>query len=199
MTDAPEDDDLPAAAPVEATPEVNPLVARLLSVLGKPDSGDVPAFLTEYRKIVQGFGPNVLESAGDRLIRDGGRHWPTPRAVLQACTDVQDAMASRENAASAGRPERKMPWDYHREQAQAWARDYVARTELGQQATAEGWNRYLENYAFSLAKNRLGAGKPIPDIHGWRPDHETITYWRGPNHREPRNDSHEPSQSGEST
>jgi len=154
---------------------MNPLIKRLLATLGPPQkTEDVPGFLAEYSRLSDPFGPNVLARAGDYLIRDCGRYWPTPKQVVEACEDARSALTPNptpEPGANA-----KMPWEIRDREARAWAANYIRTTVLGQQATAEGWRRELELYAWSYAKFCPPGSKLMPN---WRPPADVIATYRG--------------------
>ncbi len=153
----------------------NPLLDRLMTALGAPQNvPDAAAFLNEFRRQTDAFGPNVLEKAADYLIRDLGRYWPTFKQVLAACEDARSALTT--NATPEPGANARMPWEIRDREAKAWAADYIRTSVLGQQAMAEGWRRWLELYAWSYAKNCPPGFKLMPN---WRPPADIIATYRG--------------------
>lgn len=161
--------------------EENPLLARLLTVFGTPDrTDDVAGFLAEYRDLLKGFGPNTLRVAGNHIIRNGGKFWPTPKSCVEACIDAQEDEAGKAAAERGNRPDPKMPWETAREDGMKWAKDYVRTTDLGRQAQSEGWARQLELYAASYARGAFQLGRTPKPMQSWKPDHEIIWTYRQP-------------------
>jgi hypothetical protein len=159
----------------------NPLIRRFLNVFGPPDrAADVAECIAEYQRLLSGYGPNVLKQAGDQLMRNAGKYWPSLRQCKEACDDVVEHQAGRAAADSAGKPKTKMPWEIHTEEARAWAREYMKVSEMGQQAQREGWARQLELYAMSYAKQGLGLGHTLPAMKTWKPNDDQIWAYRQP-------------------
>lgn len=137
----------------------NPLISRLLDVLGPPEhSPNIQSFIAEYSKLLNHFGPTVLNRAADRLIAQAGRRWPTPKACVDMCTDVQEHLASIEAAKPRHAEAPKMPWEIQAEQAREWAIDFCKHTKLGEEAFNEGWGKALFQVAQAYARECYRTG-----------------------------------------
>jgi hypothetical protein len=128
----------------------NVLIERLQNVFGPSDRSENPeAFVGELHRITAGFSPAALDQAASALIADGGKSWPAPKAIVQACVDAQEALAIR-----SGRPQSReqQPWDVAAEKGAKWAKDFCASTEIGDRAFNEGWGKSLYLWANSYAQ-----------------------------------------------
>lgn len=63
------------------------LIERLVTVFGMPERPDPDAFLNEFAKALKGWPEQVLEKAGDRIIRSS-TFWPKPSEVALECERV---------------------------------------------------------------------------------------------------------------
>lgn len=151
----------------------NVLIDRLTSIFGAPERvDDVAAFVSELKRITAGFSPDALDQAASALIADGGKSWPAPKTIVQACVDAQEAIAIRH-----GRPKPKgdHPWDEAAENGERWAREFCKSTEIGQRAFAEGWGKSLYLWAKSYAQQSYNRNAPPNPSH--RPQSSEIEYW----------------------
>ena len=155
------------------------MIARFGVVFGTPDhSLDADLYVDEIKNLLAPFGPTVLQMAADRIIRNGGREWPTPKECVNACVDAAEELAEREAARDPNAPRKKMPWEEHQEQAQQWAIQYVKSTDLGQEAMAGGWADRLRGYARSYGRQCLGAGRKLPAPKDWQPPKDVVADFR---------------------
>jgi hypothetical protein len=151
----------------------NVLIDRLTSMFGAPERvDDVVAFVRELTRITAGFSRDALDQAASALIADGGKSWPAPKAIVQACVDAQEALAIR-----LGRPQpkHKYPWNEATEKAERWAREFCKSTEIGQRAFTEGWGKSLYLWASSYAQASYNRDTPPNPSH--RPQPSEIEYW----------------------
>lgn len=165
---------------------MNPLVSRLMTVLGAPErTENVAGFLAEYGKLTDRFPVSVQNRATDHLLRNCGRQWPTPKACVEACVDAQEAISSAEAAKSPRRDRPKQPWEVDADNARQWAVDFCKHTTLGKQAFDEGWGKPLFYEAMSYARSHFSSGR-TPDRSAFTVTHDFITYHkkysRGPEH-----------------
>lgn len=153
----------------------NVLIERLQNVFGTPDRVEKPeAFVAEVHRITAGFSPEALDQAASALIGDGGKSWPAPKAIVQACVDAQEALTIRR-----GGPAPKDKFQVWLESATAnsekWAREFCKSTEVGERAFNEGWGRNLylwaKNYAFETYRR-----DEVPNPSR-RPTSSEIEYW----------------------
>jgi hypothetical protein len=66
----------------------NPLIVRLASVYGEPDTPNPAGFVAELKRQLQGYTDGELNAAVDRLLRDRAtqkRAWPAFGMILGAC------------------------------------------------------------------------------------------------------------------
>ena len=153
----------------------NVLVSRLTDVFGVPAhlEGEkaAAAFAAEIRRITAGFSDAALDRAASALIAGGGKSWPTPKVIVDACAEAQEAI----DGANAHRPKEPRLWHTHDKNADAWATNYCRVTEIGKRAFAEGWGRSVWNWARSHAREsyRYGAS---PDVT-CRPTTGEIECW----------------------
>ena len=155
----------------------NPLIKRLLVVFSEPESPNPEAFLTEYQTLVAKFSNEVLERAGDALIRTGGGKWPTPKKLVDACVKAEESLIAR-NSAALTKERPKWPWEIQAEQSREWAERYMAINPLADQARREGWSRELKGYVTSFAREALRAGHTPPEPIKYRPPPGQIAYYR---------------------
>lgn len=154
----------------------NPLIDRLMASLGAPQNvPDVAAYLHEFRRLTDGFGPNVLDKAADYLVRSVGRQWPTFRQISDACEDARAALTPHPTPDTDAN--RNMPWEARAREARTWAKDYIRLSALGRQSQEEGWSYWLEMYAMSYARNCPPGHKTVP-LHEWRPSPDVIRDYR---------------------
>ena len=151
----------------------NVLIDRLTSVFGAPERVDnVEAYVAEIARITAGFSRDALDQAASNLIAGGGKSWPPPKSIVNACVDAQEALAIRQ-----GRPQPKeqQPWDKAAEDGSKWAREFCKATEIGQRAFAEGWGKSLYLWAKNYAQESYKRdGTPNPSH---RPKTFEIEYW----------------------
>jgi hypothetical protein len=151
----------------------NILIDRLTNVFGAPERVDnVEGFIGELKRITAGFSPDALDQAASVLIADGGKSWPAPKAIVQACVDAQEALAIRKGRLQ---PKKKYPWDVAAEKGEDWAREFCESTEIGQRAFAEGWGKSLYLWAKSYAQESYKADRPPDPAH--RPQSFEIECW----------------------
>jgi hypothetical protein len=68
---------------------MNPLLSRLAIVYGPPESADPAAYLAEIAKMIAKYPPNILEKAGDLILRTHrGKSFPKPNDIVTACEDA---------------------------------------------------------------------------------------------------------------
>lgn len=153
----------------------NVLIERLQNVFGPPERTENPeAFVAELHRITGGFSPGALDHAASTLIADGGKSWPAPKTVVQACVDAEEALAVRR-----GQPQAKSK--YHQwlddvvENGEKWAREFCKSTEIGQRAFAEGWGKSLYLWASSYAQQSYK--RDTPPNPAQRPQSSDIEYW----------------------
>jgi hypothetical protein len=150
----------------------NVLIERLHNVFGPPDRTESPeAFVAELHRITAGFSAAGLDLAASALIADGGKSWPSPKAIVHACVDAEEAIAIR----VGHKPKKAQPWDEAAEKAEKWAREFCKSTEIGQRAFAEGWGKSLYLWAKSYAQQSYNRNTP-PDL-ATRPQPFEIEYW----------------------
>lgn len=150
----------------------NILIDRLNNIFGPPERVDnIEAFVAELKRITAGFGHEALDRAASALIAGGGKSWPTPKDIVNACAEAQEVI----DGANAHRPKEPRPWHTHDKNADAWAANYCRVTEIGKRAFAEGWGRNVWNWARSHAREsyRYGAS---PDVTR-RPTVGEVEYW----------------------
>lgn len=153
----------------------NPLIQRLAVLFSEPDSPDPAKFLAEYQRLVAPFPANVLQRAGDILVRGGGRQWPTPKQLIDACVDASDAVSA---AGARQAPKGLTPWELQAQQSVEWADRYMAINPLADQARREGWHRELKSYAKSYARETMRGGNQPVDPTRYRPPGDQVAYYR---------------------
>lgn len=62
------------------TPEKK-LIVRFLAMFGEPKSLDPNQFIKDFTKAIEGYAPDLLEAAGDAVIRKN-TFWPKPAEVI---------------------------------------------------------------------------------------------------------------------
>lgn len=154
----------------------NRLIERLVLVLGTPEhTTNLTGYFGEIDRMTRAFPANVMERAADRLLAKAGRKWPTPKAMMDALVDAQEAIA----ATNASRPQTTMyPWDIQAQQAEEWARTFMVVHRLAEQARSEGWARELKSYVKSYARETLRANRTPPQPVLYYPPHDQIAYYR---------------------
>ena len=136
----------------------NVLVDRLTSVFGAPERVDDPAaFVGEIKRITAGFSDRALDQAASVLITHGGKSWPAPKEIVQACADSQEAIDIR---TGEQKPKKKQPWDAATEKGETWAREFCRSTEIGDRAFADGWGKSLYLWAKSYAEDCYNRDMP---------------------------------------
>lgn len=157
----------------------NTLITRLLAIHGAPDhTEDIERFIEEYRRALAPFGPNVLASAGDRLIRNAGQKWPTIKECLTACHEVREEEAAKVQAKEGNAPRKKYAWEINADIAMQWSSDFMAVSEIAREARHHGWADKLRGYARSYARNTLNANKSLPTPGTWVPPKDALAYFR---------------------
>lgn len=151
----------------------NILIERLHNVFGPPERTENPeAFVAELHRITSGFSSDALDQAASALIADGGKSWPAPKTIVQACVDAQEALAIRRGRLQ---PKEKQPWDEAVEKGERWAREFCKSTEIGQRAFTEGWGKNLYLWAKNYAQESYKRDVPPNPSH--RPQPFEIEYW----------------------
>lgn len=151
----------------------NVLIDRLTSVFGAPERvDDVVAYVGELKRVTAGFSPDALDQAASALIADGGKSWPAPKAIVQACVEAQEALAIRHGRLQ---PREKQPWDEASEKGEKWAREFCRSTEIGHRSFTEGWGRSLYLWAKSYAQESYKRNVPPNPSH--RPQSFEIENW----------------------
>ncbi len=77
------------------------LIRRLVAVFGEPKTDDPEIYLAEFEKSLKGWSAEVLQQAGDRVIKESV-FWPKPAEVIAICRSIAVDIASRSR-----RPERQ--------------------------------------------------------------------------------------------
>jgi hypothetical protein len=151
----------------------NVLVERLTNIFGAPDRVEnVEGFTDEIKRITKLFSPAALDQAASALIADGGKSWPAPKVIVQACVDAQEALSIRHGQPQ---PKAKYPWHEAEEKGEKWAREFCKATEVGQRAFAEGWGKSLYLWAKSYAQETYKRDQ-VPNP-AQRPKPFEIEYW----------------------
>lgn len=151
----------------------NILIDRLTNVFGAPERVEnVDGFVGELKRITKLFSHDALDQAASALIADGGKSWPAPKAIVQACVDAQEALAIRHGRLQ---PKKNQPWNEAEEKGETWARDFCKSTEIGQRAFSEGWGKSLYLWAKSYAQESYKRDTPPNPSH--RPKPFEIDYW----------------------
>lgn len=68
------------------TPETQ-LIARLVNVFKEPQCEDPDAYVAEFRKAIKGYTADVLEQAGDEVIKRC-TFWPRPAEVIGIIEEI---------------------------------------------------------------------------------------------------------------
>lgn len=63
------------------------LVDRLVTIYGEPKTDDPVAYINEFEKAVKGFAAEVLQAAGDEVIREC-KYWPRPAEVVDRANAI---------------------------------------------------------------------------------------------------------------
>lgn len=58
------------------------LIARLMTVFGEPRTDDPILYIEEFRKAIRGWDSDLLERAGDDVIRSS-KFWPRPAEIIE--------------------------------------------------------------------------------------------------------------------
>lgn len=58
------------------------LIARLMTVFGEPRTDDPILYIEEFRKAIRGWDADLLERAGDDVIRSS-KFWPRPAEIIE--------------------------------------------------------------------------------------------------------------------
>lgn len=155
----------------------NEIIERLLLVCGTPDhTPNVNGYFAEIDRLTKNFPANVLRRAGDRLVADAGRKWPTCKAILDAILDAQDAIAATNAIPKSSQP--KYPWEVQKDQAMQWAAEWMNINPMGDQARREGWAREAKHYAGSFAWNTLRANRDLPPHRAYQIPADFVAYYR---------------------
>lgn len=127
------------------------MISRLLVVFGDPDSENVPGYLTEVAKSIEGFSQDVKDDACTYLMKTHkSQRFPTPALCRAACEHVV-----HERGQAAPREPGKLDhadWTKH---AIAKA-DALIVSDIGRRAADAGW--VLALHDFCRKRGRL----PLP-------------------------------------
>lgn len=77
------------------------LIARLMTVYGEPKTNDPGLYIEEFDKAVQGWSAEILDQAGDEVIRKC-TFWPRPAEIIERCESIAAAREAR-------KPRREVP------------------------------------------------------------------------------------------
>lgn len=69
---------------------VDRFIRRMMTVYGEPRTDDPAGFLMEYQKALGGYSDEILERAGDEVIRTIGPFWPKPAEAVKIARNVAD-------------------------------------------------------------------------------------------------------------
>lgn len=86
------------------TPETQ-LIARLVNVFKEPQCEDPDAYVAEFRKAIKGYTADVLEQAGDEVIKRC-TFWPRPAEVIGI---IEEICRRKEAAKPAPPPPKDLP------------------------------------------------------------------------------------------
>lgn len=65
------------------------IVSRFVTMYGDPKTDNLEAYFDEYAKALHGFSSEVLELAGDRILRNHAyRSWPTIGECVKICREA---------------------------------------------------------------------------------------------------------------
>ena len=118
----------------------NPLLSRLATVYGQPDSHDPAAYLAELAKMLVKYSPAELEAAGDLVLRTHrSRAYPTPAVVATACEEVRKEASPRAHAGPVDRYPEWSPTAFRNA-------DRLIRSAMGQVAARDGWILGLHDF-----------------------------------------------------
>lgn len=164
---------------ISETAVENRMIQRLATVLGQPDHVEDPKpYFAEIHRMTKHFPTNVMDRAADRLLADAGRKWPTPKSIVDALADAQDAISASNAARGRSSDAPKYPWEIQAEQAQDWADRWMAIHPLADQARREGWARELKDYVKSFARETLRGNRAPPAHTAYQPPADWIAYFR---------------------
>jgi len=157
----------------------NALLGRLCIVFGQPDSHDPAAYLAEVAKMIAKYPPNILEKAGDLILRTHrGKGFPKPNDIVTACEDslpdpanvierVRRAefeaacfVCAMEHNAKTGKREPIGFAFSQRFRSHPWV----------EQSEREGWANELRGHLRQVVKGCVLAEKPYGDINELMPD-----------------------------
>lgn len=91
------------------------LIERLMNVFGEPKAENPAAYVEEFGKAVKGYSEEILERAGDEVIKSS-TFWPRPAEIVQKAESIAAQIASA-NRKPAVREEWPEPTDDQRRRA----------------------------------------------------------------------------------
>ena len=107
----------------------NILVERLTNVFGAPERVEnVEGFISELKRITAGFSRAAHDQAASALIASGDKYWPTPKDIIQACVDAQEALEIRHGRPTTTKYQYQVWRDDLTEKAEKWARNFCMTT-----------------------------------------------------------------------
>lgn len=121
------------------------LLKRLTTMFGTPKTEDPGAFLSEYIRAMAPYGTDVLDLAGDRLLKSHKfRTWPSIAECIDAASKAAEELHGR-----------KKELDKQRRENKTQIVDGILRNanDMTQRACQEGWIVGLHD--FVRDRNRL--------------------------------------------
>lgn len=88
---------------MSAQPHVR-LVERLMNVFGEPKTDSPAAYMEEFGKAVKGYSAEILEQAGDEVIKSC-TFWPRPAEIVQKAEAIAAQIAAKNR-----KPEIREEW-----------------------------------------------------------------------------------------
>jgi hypothetical protein len=153
------------------------LLKRLINIFGKPDSPNPAAFIDEYARIIFRFDGRIQDKAADFLIDNGGKSWPSTKAVRDACLEAAESLALEDAKKPRPISAPKPIWELQAEQATSIAKALSVTSQLGQMAFEEGWGRKFFLYAQSWAREILRTSR-TPQLDQFSMPQDAIDYYR---------------------
>lgn len=102
------------------------LISRLLTIYGTPRTDDPAAFIAEYEKVLKPYGSDVLERAGDEIIRTIGPFWPKPSEALKVVRQVaHESWVDTYGREPKPDPDYERPTQDQKDRAQAILNEFV--------------------------------------------------------------------------
>lgn len=131
---------------------IDAFVQRMLAMFGPPNTADPETFIAETRKALNGWRPDILAEAADRIVKTA-KWFPKPAEVIEVCEAIAAGKTS-----NADHGARNQDWT-----ADALkTADYLIQSDMGRQAANEGWITQLHDYC---RKHReLPPGRIVGDL-----------------------------------